>query len=298
ELRLRPARGAARAAPQRGAELRRDGDGARHRPGPRRLHPRGAGHHGSRRRGPLARDRRRLPQGQPDARGDRARGAPAHRGGAERRQGGVHLQGGRLPRRAQAPSRVLRPAGQEPAARHLPRHARPPRGHRRAARLPHAGVAVGRAHEHRPGDRRGARPRGGHAEDPVGDPRHQADDGRPGGPARPRFGPAGRQHDPPVALRAPSRRRGDEAGRRHRLVHPLAVRDRGHPRRRLRRAAGDPAARRLQGRAARPAARRLPAAGGGRDHALRPADGRAAGRRGRRLGARLGPLAAALPARL
>ena len=39
-----------------------------------------------------------------------------------------------------------------------------------------------------------------------------------------RLDPADRQHDPAVALRAPPRGRGDEARRRDRLVHPLAVR--------------------------------------------------------------------------
>ena len=43
-----------------------------------------------------------------------------------------------------------------------------------------------------------------------------------------RLGPADRQHDPAVALRPAPRGRGDEARRRDRLVHPLAVRDRGH----------------------------------------------------------------------
>ena len=42
--------------------------------------------------------------------------------------------------------------------------------------------------------------------------------------------PADLQHDPPVAVLAPARGRGDEARRRDRLVHPLAVRDRGRRR--------------------------------------------------------------------
>ncbi len=43
------------------------------------------------------------------------------------------------------------------------------------------------------------------------------------------------EHDPAVAVLAPARGRGDEARRRHRLVHPLAVHDRGRRPRRARR---------------------------------------------------------------
>ena len=49
EARLLPARGAARAAPQRRPVLRRDGHRARHGAGARRLHPRGRGHDDRRR---------------------------------------------------------------------------------------------------------------------------------------------------------------------------------------------------------------------------------------------------------
>ena len=72
-------------------------------------------------------------------------------------------------------------------------------------------------------------------------------------PARPRVAPAGGQHDPALALRAPARGRGDEAGRRDGLVHPLAVRDRGDARRRARRRARRAAPRRGQDRARRSA---------------------------------------------
>ena len=44
------------------------------------------------------------------------------------------------------------------------------------------------------------------------------------GAARARLDAADRQHDPALAVRAPARGRGDEARRRDRLVHPLAVR--------------------------------------------------------------------------
>ena len=78
-------------------------------------------------------------------------------------------------------------------------------------------------------------PRGRHAEDPVG---HQHDKN----PARFARRPAGarvcaacRQHDPAVHLRPPARGRGDAAGGRDELVHPLAVRDRGSAGRLLRR---------------------------------------------------------------
>ena len=46
-------------------------------------------------------------------------------------------------------------------------------------------------------------------------------------PAAGRLAVAGRQHDPPLDLRAPPRGRGDAARRRDQLVHPLAVHDRG-----------------------------------------------------------------------
>ncbi|CAA9518917.1 MAG: Assymetric_cell_division_FstX, partial [uncultured Solirubrobacteraceae bacterium] len=298
ELRLRPARGAPRPAPQCGAELRGDGHGAGHRARPRRLHPRRPGHHRSRRRRPRPGHRRRLPEGEPDARRHRPRRAPARARGPGRRPRGVHLQGGGLPRRARAASRVLRPAGQEPAARHLPGHPGGSRGHRGDPQLPHAGVSGGRAHDDRSRHRRGARPGGGHPEDPVGDAGHQAHDGRPGRPARRRLGAAGGQHHPALPLRPPPRGRGDEAGRSDRLVHPLALRDRGHPGRGLRRDPRRPPAGRLEGRAARSAAGRVPAAGRRADHELRSPDGRPAHRRGVGLGAGLGPVAAPLPARL
>jgi hypothetical protein len=50
----------------------------------------------------------------------------------------------------------------------------------------------------------------------------------------PRLADAGRQHDPALDLHPPPRGRGDAAGRRDPLVHPLALHDRGR-RRRLRR---------------------------------------------------------------
>ena len=62
EVRLLLPRGGAGADAQRGAVVRRDGDRARHRARARRLHPRRAGHHRRRQRGALARDRRRLPE--------------------------------------------------------------------------------------------------------------------------------------------------------------------------------------------------------------------------------------------
>ena len=65
---------------------------------------------------------------------------------------------------------------------------------------------------------------GRHAEDPLATQRREAHDRPAGGAARDRVDPADLQHDPPVALLAPARGRGDEARRRDRLVHPLAVR--------------------------------------------------------------------------
>ena len=73
EVRLLPPRGAARAEAQRRAVVRRDGDRARHRARARRLHPGRPGHHRRRQRGPLARDRRRLPQDRRHAGGHRPR---------------------------------------------------------------------------------------------------------------------------------------------------------------------------------------------------------------------------------
>ena len=49
------------------------------------------------------------------------------------------------------------------------------------------------------------------------------------------IGAADLEHDPAVAVLAPPRGRGDEARRRDRLVHPLAVHDRGRRARRARR---------------------------------------------------------------
>ena len=51
------------------------------------------------------------------------------------------------------------------------------------------------------------------------------------GPAPGRIADAGREHDPALDLRAAPRDRGDEAGRRDQLVHPLALRARGADRR-------------------------------------------------------------------
>ena len=119
-----------------------------------------------------------------------------------------------------------------------------PGRHRQDPRRARAAGAGRRAHGRRPRDRRGPQPRGGHEQDPLGHARGEAHDGAAGGPARRRLDAADRQHDPAVALRPPPRGRGDEARRRDRLVHPLAVRARGRDRRRARRRAGDPAARR------------------------------------------------------
>ena len=90
-----------------------------------------------------------------------------------------------------------------------------------------------------PGDRRDQGPRGRHQEDPLRDQHDQAPARCARGPAGARVGPAGGEHDPPVDLRPPARGRGDAAGRRDQLVHPLAVRDRG-PDRRLPRGRSSP----------------------------------------------------------
>ena len=73
EVRLLPPRGAARAQAQRRAVVRGDGDGARHRAGPRRVHPDRPGHDRRGQRGPRQGDRRRLPEDERDAGGRRPR---------------------------------------------------------------------------------------------------------------------------------------------------------------------------------------------------------------------------------
>ena len=83
-----------------------------------------------------------------------------------------------------------------------------------------------------------------HEEDPRGHEPRDDHRGCADRAADDRLDPADREHDPALAVRAAPGGRGDEAGRRDRLVHPLAVRDRGHGRRRRRRAAGDRRARR------------------------------------------------------
>ena len=155
-----------------------------------------------------------------------------------------------------------------------------------------------RAHDDRPGDRPGQELARRHAEDPRRHARGEADHGPARRAARHRLGAAHLQHDPPVAVLAPSRGRGDEARRRDRLVHPLAVRDRGDRARRARRGAGDPPARGRQGRPDRSAHRAVLAARRARHDPLRRARRRAADRLGGGQRRRLGPVAAPLPARL
>ena len=136
-------------------------------------------------------------------------------------------------RGAQAQPRGLRAAGLQPAARHLPRHAGRPGQDRRAARRARAGHARRRAH--RRSTRRSTRSRTAATRRTkiLSATRvvklSMALLARAAGRG---LGPADLQHDPPVAVRPPPRGRGDEARRRDRLVHPLAVRDRGHHRRR------------------------------------------------------------------
>ena len=89
----------------------------------------------------------------------------------------------------------------------------------------------------RPGDRRGQEPPRRDDEDPLRHARREAQHGVPGDAAGARVDPADLEHDPPVAVRPPPRGRGHEARRRDGLVHPLAVRHRGHHRRRDRRRA-------------------------------------------------------------
>ena len=85
----------------------------------------------------------------------------------------VRLQGGGLRGREAAQPRGLRAARLQPAARHLPRHAR--RARATSARCATRCVAGGR--RRRPGDRRGQEPPRGHGQDPVGHARGEAHDG-------------------------------------------------------------------------------------------------------------------------
>ena len=110
-----------------------------------------------------------------------------------------------------------------------------PEDSRRAARRARPVQPAGHAPGDRPGDRRRAEPPGADGHDPVGHARDQDHDGAARGAAGDRVDPADLEHDPPLAVLAPARGRGDEARRRHRLVHPLAVRARGAVPRRARR---------------------------------------------------------------
>ena len=143
-----------------------------------------------------------------------------------------------------AQPRGLRAAGLQPAARHVPRHARRARQRRSSSATRSRRGRRRRAHDDRPGDRRGQEPqattrrRSSSATRVV-----KLTTGAAGVLLMHRLDPAHLEHDPAVAVLAPPRGRGHEARRRDRLVHPLAVRDRGHRPRRARRRAGDPAAR-------------------------------------------------------
>ena len=126
ELRLLPPRGDPRAQAQRRAVVRRDGDRARHRADPRRLHPDGAGHHGRRQRGARQGDRRRLHEARTPSRptSTASRSSSRRRSRTSARSQFVSKKQA-LTRRARGrPRRLLRPAGLQPAARHVPRHAR------------------------------------------------------------------------------------------------------------------------------------------------------------------------------
>ena len=174
---LLPARGAAGAQAQRDPELRRHGHRARHGARARRLHPGRAGHDRRGQRGPRQGDRRRLPQDRRQAGGHRPR-RPAAQVRAADRQRRVHLQGAGLPDREEAQPEGLRAARLQPAAGHLPRHAGQARTTSARSRTRSRPQAAGRrTHGRRPRDRRGPQPRGGHEQDPLGDPRREDHDG-------------------------------------------------------------------------------------------------------------------------
>ncbi|CAA9472068.1 MAG: Assymetric_cell_division_FstX, partial [uncultured Solirubrobacteraceae bacterium] len=284
-------RGDAVGQPQRRPELRRARVGARHRARARRVHPDRPGDDRRGQRGARARHRRRLPEGRRGRPGRRARPPHARRGHALRRHGQVRLQGGGV-RGGEAPQPGgLRAARVQPAPRHVPHHAGRARERRGPARRARCRDAEGRDRAARPGRRRGEEPARGHGQDPVRHAGGEADDRGSHRPPDHRVDPARGEHDPTVAVRAPSRGRGDEARRRDELVHPMAVHHRGRdPRRDGRGARRAPAARR-QGRVHRPVGRGLRADRRARHDGL-PHPGRAAARRERhRRRARVGAVA-------
>ena len=92
-----------------------------------------------------------------------------------------------------------------------------------AVQRPSTRALPGVSNDRRPGDPAGQGLQGARrAAEPGAGARH-----RPG----PRGPAAGRQHDPGRRLQQATRSRGDEAGRRVELVHPVAVRARGDVRR-------------------------------------------------------------------
>ena len=175
--RLLPARGAALDVAQRRPELRGHGLGARHRARARRLHP---GRPGDDRRG-QRRAQPRAGQRLPEDRRQAATTSPASSACSTTRST-TSARSSTCPRprrsseqKAQLP-RGLRPAGLQPAARHLPRHARQARQRAQAARRAVAHRARRRAHDDRPGHRHGQELQGRHAEDPRRHARGEAHD--------------------------------------------------------------------------------------------------------------------------
>ena len=138
-----------------------------------------------------------------------------------------------LRRAAPALPRGLRAAGLQPAARHVPRHARRARQRAQAARRARPADAGRRAHDGRPGDRRGQELPGRHEKILVATRVVKLTTGAAGAVLLVIASILlDLEHDPAVALRAPARGRGHEARGRDGLVHPLAVRHRGRGARR------------------------------------------------------------------
>ncbi len=149
ETRLLHQGGAALDPAQPDPELCRDGQHARHAAGAGRLHPDGAGHHGRGQHGARARAARRLHAARRDQQRPRARAPADQRRHAARQEGRVRLQGAGLQGGVQEQPGGLQAARVQPAAGHLPRHARRPGQHRvdprRARPAQRAGAPPGRS---------------------------------------------------------------------------------------------------------------------------------------------------------
>ena len=244
------------------AQLRAGARGASHRAADRararRVHPDRPGHDRHGQRGARARGGRRLHR-RPATQAEPAELREAIDGTSNvksvefiSKERGARTRQGEEPEGVREGAELL---GSNPLPDVVPHHARGPR----QARAIVDRLAPDGASRSLPRSTRSATARRT-PRDPLRDRPGQGAHGRTRDPAGPRLDRADREHDPPVDLRPPTRGRGDEAGGRHELVHPLAVRDRGRDRRLLRRRARRAAADDRQGDLHRPALGALRAA--------------------------------------